>query len=980
MTNQQTAARTIWTRFPLMSADLGNSLDAKVRSKPVYETLILDDMETDSGWQASPAVELGYTADRAHSGTRSLRFTTRLRDDSYIAASRQPNGSFSGQAVLFDGTPFSASAHLRFAAAQDWTRFNRISLWCYLHPADNPITTLSLQFLCEGAPAGPTDPISIHYIGDLKPGKWNLLTWEIPEIRRDRVIEFIIFQPLSGVPNAGADTTVSYDFDALSLDRVDAERVAGWEIDPGKISYSHIGYVPEGQKIALVGDTGVDHFELVDSRSGAVVYSAPLTPSNTRLGAFGVLDFSDVVTPGEFILRVGEVASAPFPIHAQAWRVLLEATLNAFYGLRCGIGIEGVHDPCHLDVLVRDGDQSRVVGGGWHDAANLTQGPGRTHLSIYALLELHEALASTDTELAERALEEALWGITWSLRMRFGPGRRCLYGEYSYYTDGIPGTDDDVVQDNVGSDTFQNILATLAAARAARVWASRDPELGAELLRAAEEDFAAVLVDRPRPPGDSPSIEINEASWRDEVGYLTLAAVELFRATGSSHYEAEATRLARWLIELQETRFIDGSPVTGYFYEDAARTRIVHEYHNSFEESAPAALAALCDAFPDHPDWIDWRASLIAYSEYFCRKGAEASAPYDLLPAAVWRRSDLDAPGPDDETGARLAMIANPVFPTPPTADLIRSQFEEMFEAATYLSAEQRLRMFPLWYDHVRHGSSTVHLSKTAALLSAAVARGRSDLAELSARQLGWIVGANPFSRSIVYGVGADWWQNFTVSLPNLVGGLSLGFNSYEGDAPAWGNNAVFPYKEMWVYSSCRLALNLARVAARARMVGTATAGATLRNVRTRAEIAVPQGAFDLSMPAGEYDVHYGGITRRVGLVGGSTRRLQLDSSSPIAIDLDYSDVPAGGFIRASVAGSGRHLIELRASNASTETTRLDVELEKGVPLSMEWPVRIIDPLKPWALVVVPDGLADDAVEAFGGANGEIDLSARVSR
>ena len=47
----------------------------------------------------------------------------------------------------------------------------------------------------------------------------------------------------------------------------------------------------------------------------------------------------------------------------------------------------------------------RVVGGGWHDAANLSQDPENTHVSICALLDLAERLVPHDTLLAERAQE-----------------------------------------------------------------------------------------------------------------------------------------------------------------------------------------------------------------------------------------------------------------------------------------------------------------------------------------------------------------------------------------------------------------------------------------------------------------------------------------------------------------------------------------------------------------------------------------------
>ena len=115
--------------------------------------------------------------------------------------------------------PFAASMSRQFSPSQDWSRYNRLSLWCYLHPTTNPVSTLSIQFLCDGASAGPTDPVAIHYISDLTPGEWNQLTWEIPEMARDRVSRLVIFQPLFGLPVAAADPHLTYDFDELCLER-----------------------------------------------------------------------------------------------------------------------------------------------------------------------------------------------------------------------------------------------------------------------------------------------------------------------------------------------------------------------------------------------------------------------------------------------------------------------------------------------------------------------------------------------------------------------------------------------------------------------------------------------------------------------------------------------------------------------------------------------------------------------------------------
>jgi len=953
---------------PLLRADPSRLLDTKCRAKPVMARREIE-LEQRS-WLASEVVSLVMAEGAGRSGGPPLRFRTLLRNEAYIAQARSANGSFTGDGVLFAGMPFAAFITRKLAPAQDWSEFDRLSLWCYVHPTENPVNSFAIQFLCDGATAGPADPVAVHYFADLVPGEWHHLTWEFPEIRRDRVSQIVIFQPTAGVSVAAADPHIVYDFDDLAVEKVGAERVGGWELTPGRIAFSHLGYRPEAQKLAIAAP-GAATFQLIDAATGRAVLELPVQPHRNRRGACAILDFSSYATPGTYRLRHGPVESEAFAISGNAWLPLVEATLNAFYGFRCGYAVPGAHDACHLDVFAEYHGEQRTVGGGWHDAANLTQGPYRTHLSIYALVELHDALrASGHDELAQRALEEARWGLAWSLQCRFAPGIRVLYGEYSYWTDGKIGTRDDVRQEGrggVGRDAFQNTLAALATARASRALRRRDPLLAARLLQSAREDYAdavrSVVV-----PTEAPPLEINVPSWRDRIGYLTLTAAELYRATSDGRYAATAARFARLLGQTQERRFVDGIAVSGYFYEDAGRTRIVHEYHNSFEDGAVLAFAKLCEFLPDHPDWIDWYAGLALYADDFCARGSEISAPFNVVPAAVWRRADLDAPLPPDRTGIALAETGpSPVCRSPPTDTVVHGQMLRMFEAAHNLGADHRLRVFPLWSDHIRHGATTVQLSKAIGLGAAAAVMNRADLSELSERQLQWVIGANPLSRSLVYGIGYDYWQNFTVSLPNFVGGMSLGFNSYDDDAPAWGNNAVFPYKEQWVYSSCRIAHNLARIGVPARISGTAPQGAALRNLRTGTLIQIPRGRYSLQLAPGDYAVTFGAVTRRISLGHAAVRQLRLDPDA--ALDMRIERGPVVGAtvtLRVHATGMGGHRLQARTFNCSASGLPAHLHLRPGEPQVLTLTLTVTDAATAWMITLIPDGNLSERVDATG--------------
>jgi hypothetical protein len=292
-----------------------------------------------------------------------------------------------------------------------------------------------------------------------------------------------------------------------------------------------------------------------------------------------------------------------------------------------------------------------------------------------------------------------------------------------------------------------------------------------------------------------------------------------------------------------------------------------------------------------------------------------------------------------------------------------------LFEESAVLGPDHRLRVFPLWYDHILHGATNVHLSKTIGLGAAAQVLHRHDLSDLTARQLQWVLGANPFSRSLVFGVGHEYWQNFSVSLPNLVGGLSVGLNSYRDDSPAWGNNAVFPYKEIWIFSVGRMAHNLAHIGFPAWVTGVAPAGAVFRNQRTGETTNVRSSRFELSLPGGDYDVQFGDLSRKLSLPDGVHRELDLDPASVLVIELS-AEPPSGNRVKIDLALSGRgsHRLAARLFNARLEGLPSQIDLETQAERHLELSLDIEDPSMPWLLIIVPDERLDDRVEIGGTA------------
>ena len=922
---EQTVGDPEFPRRALIEVPYENSLDARYVSKPVLDSMIVDDMETDRPWTAFGIGKMSYTTDRAKDGKRSLRFRTSLRDENHLRANRK-NGSFTGEQGGFTGI------RLDLDPPQDWSRFNRISLWVYVHPTTMQIYSIQLNFACNDAPKGALDPVASHVVQNLKAGEWNRVVWEIPEIKRDGVTSFTLSQTLTG-HGPEDEGIVTYDFDQISVDRVDPEPYEGWQLAPEKIAFQHVGYRPSEQKLAFAGRSAGPQFELVDPASGNTVASFPVSDVSNKRGRFKVLDFSSFTRPGRYYLRSGGAVGRPFAISDDVWFDVIEKTLNFYYGQRCGFDVPGIHHVCHKDWRGTHEGQTKFINGGWHDAGDLSQGSFRTSGATYAMLQVYDQLRGNRIlpDLQNRVLEEARWGLDWLLKTRFGDGYRITWARMRFYTDNEVGTVDDLIvpAQNVA---FESLLFAAAAACAARLLGTADPRRSASSLAAAEEDYAATLRQRP---------DWSEAT-RDEAAFGTLASTELYRATGKPTYAERAAQFGRLLIQCQEQRFLDGIPIAGHFYTSTKRERLVHDRHSSFEESPLMALRALCDAFPSHPDWMQWYGAAVLHSEYFQHQGTAISAPFRLIPNSVWRRKELDG-----LQGGKLAEALR------------------QFNDGTRLADGYSLRVFPIWTDNLFHGNTAVHMAATASMASAAVLRNRRDTQDLVRLQLQWVLGGNPFSQSLMYGAGYDYQPQFAYCTRDLTGALPVGMDSRD-DSPYWPAENRATFKEMWVVPVSRMLFSLATMAMPAHITGEAAAATELRESRTGAVIRLAPGRFTRTLPPGDYTVSSGTLVTHLSLLAGG-RYDVLDLAHPIDMVL-IARPPVNGEVQieARLTGSGSHKVELRAFNGNPDVPSSTVALTPGVEQTITWTLKVVEAEKPWVVVAIPDDHMASRQELFG--------------
>ena len=724
--------------FPL-PVDESRSMTARWARKEVLASTVLDDMEETGRWNVLEGnARLSWTRENVYEGRQALRQEVSLVDAEHLSkpSQRTPWGSFGGEQ---GGWTCMA---LEFDGPQDWSAYNRISIWAYIHPSRNPNVSFALSLVSE-TPDGTLTP-SREMNLDIPQGRWVQVLWEIDALPRDRVLRFELSQTCTGYDRAVGEAQVTIDFDCLELQKVVPDHYEGWDLPSGAFAYAHTGYRPDAPKRALAGLGKAGRFSLIDEK-GKTVYRGRAEQMAYRGNSFMRLDFSDFRKPGTYRLRYGGALSEPFPIADDVWEEPLWNAVNFYFCQRCGYPVPGIHDVCHADALGFLGDKTVPVNGGWHDAGDLSQGFWRTAYGCHALLG---ALDVAPPMLRGRMEEEARWALDWLLKVRFPEGRHMSWSKIRYYSDNLSGTPDDILSpaDFVPWECFQGVTVFLEAAEKLPL----DDVERVQLETAAREDAEAAFSAR-----DWTSATYLEAAWG------AMAASALYRHFGDTAWRTAALHFGDLLLRCQEQEFVDGLPLRGYFYTDTNRRQRLHDHHAAFNEAPLMALRVLSETFPEMTTPCKEAAQL--FLDDYLKPGSLQAAPYYLLPAGIF------------------------------TAD------ETRLQPGTPLTDEQVLRTFPVWIDHIFHGSTNFHLSQAWALAEAIALTGDREALDLLQDQLEWTLGRNPFSSSLMNGVGYNNAPLFVYCTRHTAGALPVGIDCLHDDQPFWNGTASATSHEIWV-------------------------------------------------------------------------------------------------------------------------------------------------------------------------------------
>jgi hypothetical protein len=579
-----------------------------------------------------------------------------------------------------------------------------------------------------------------------------------------------------------------------------------------------------------------------------------------------------------------------------------------------------------------------IVNGGWHDAADLTQGLGNTAEAAYAMFRLAEQLEARgeNPELCDRLIETGRWGLSWILKTSFGDGYRDTGSVNSRRTNGIIGDFDDTIA-QAHNTPFSNFTASAVEAIAARVLKQSDPRIAAYSLKMAKADWQFAVAGMVNPdlglPKDIWHVTFDSDDVEHEVASAGVSAsVDLWRATGEQQYEDKAVELARIILDSQQrTRPGWTTPFTGFFYTGPGKDRILHYVHRGREQAPVVALSQLCDAFPNHPDWMKWYAAVTLHSEYL-QAMAKYTQPYGMMPASIYK---------DDEY-----LLA---------PEGVRESFRKQVLNGIPLGEGHYLRLFAVWMSYRGHFGTI--LPQALALGEAAHLRGDLPAAQLAQAQMEWVLGRNPFAQSTMWGEGYDYTP--LASSGDMVGGLPVGIQT-RGDAavPYWPVQTTWTYKEIWTHPVGSWIALMPDLAGPALVEGKTDSAITFRETTHGQSIQVmpAHGQFRVELPQGEYKIATRGGEETRTLLPGGTYQLDLRVGHLLDFTVSKSAASDGGvLIGVDVRGTGTHRFNVRFDNLKLNDEQKEITLQSGVSGHLEWHAQIDSPDTPWVAVIVPD-------------------------
>lgn len=927
--------------------DENECAETRLAKKTVLKSRLIDNMENLDYIDAiTENIKLEITSERFVSGGCCLKMSCPTNLDGWDTER--------GHGV---GRIYDIPSAYRRIDNEDWTEFNRISFWIY--PECKGIKSPSFRVQIHNDGEHKVPDVHMREGGhnmNLKHDCWNFIVLEIPYLARDKVIGVSFDYDMVG-HEPDAVNHCSWYIDKLMLEQVECDVYEGWVPANDRIVYSHSGYQTGAMKTAIAADINADSFKVIETKTGKVVLEKPIVTVSGMVGCFKLMDFSEIMDEGDYIIVAGGLSTRAFAIGTDVWETSIWKMLNFFLVLRCGYEVTGKHLACHSDMLLKHGDKSIVANGGWHDAGDLAQGMTNTCEATAALFTLARSLKGKNDQLYKRVLEEAKWGLDFVMKTRFGDGFRLSYSSCSIWTDGVIGTNDDVHSEAINS-AYTNFDAAYAMLLGAEALSG---SFSAYALKLAKEDYR--LAKKRHDSLSSADITSSPdfvASRGDFVeiqvcSMAALAAVMLYRLTGEENYKLDALAYSKCVLACQQQSYTDWDvAMIGFYYESSDQKLIWHHNHMSYSYLPNLVFETLCETFSDDSMYMQWYNALVLNGKFY-KDTVKYTSPYGVIPSGVYHE--------DEGTELLDRVISNhPILAGDAEKD-IPAGYANLVRKGFPLGGGYYLRVYPVWFSF--RGNYNVILSDGKAAGSACNIINDVELYNISQRQFAWIVGNNPMAQSTMYGEGYDYVQLYAVQPGQTVGAISVGMQSNgDNDEPFWPqvNNAT--YKEVWVASANKWMWCMADSFSPTCVCGclkylneNITFTHQSSNKQFVAEINPRTGWFEILLPAGEYKAYYSGISKDIKVTAGKT--LNLDGEL-YNLSADYKT--NGDAVTVTLKFEGHYPISLSYKGYNLEFSELPTIIGDDSSC-ISFDVNIKQKDRPFILSIIPNGNYQDRTE-----------------
>ena len=508
-----------------------------------------------------------------------------------------------------------------------------------------------------------------------------------------------------------------------------------------KVFVNHVGYLSnENNRVAVDGSVGASSFDVVDL-SGKVVFSGDLKSGSSAFGNYLVGDFTGLEVSGTYRIKAGSEYSMWFPIGLEAklnYEAYIRKYRNAYRRKRCGnTTVNWRGKACHLEDARMEGSKRHGIVGGWHASSDVRKIMRILQPGLFGLIEMKRIINPAWDSGDYSIFDEIKWGNKYIHEMQLDSGALVQhyylwcgltdFGESANrYTNNKVGDSDDrllpestLVIDMVSQSRFIRNQTTIY-----RMYKDTDPGYADKCLKAAVKCYN--YFKKEWPVVTDYETTFNARPYKEKVSefmplaYGVRANLYMYLATDNSEYQNQAVALADKLMALQETKYIDGqTEVKGFFYRDAKKDTIFSSLmaHGGMDgaEGGVIVLADLCETFPTHSKYPQWKESLRSYLEDNLLPLSRKNA-FGIVPAYLSRTNSAGG-----QTGAKM-----------------------------------RRNVGGLYYQYLcdNRGANKILARKAVLLAKGARILENPKLRDAAWRQVGWILGNNPLNTSTVYGVG----------------------------------------------------------------------------------------------------------------------------------------------------------------------------------------------------------------------------------